>query len=111
MKVGASWEGFLIEQVVTLVRTREAYFWSTHQGAELDLLVMLGGKRFGFEMKLTDAPKKTKSMHIAFDDLGLERLFVVYPGSTSFALDDRIEAVGARNLIACCERLSKQVRG
>src|SRR5687768_17287175 len=70
-KVGASFEGFVIEQILSLLRVREAYFWGTHQGAELDLFVMYRGKRFGFEVKLSESPTVTKSMRIAVDDLSL----------------------------------------
>lgn len=97
-KAGASWEGFAIEQVLALLRAREAYFWRTHQGAELDLLVMHKGKRYGFEMKLGDAPTATKSMRIALADLGLARIFVVYPGRQSYPVDEKIEVVSIRDL-------------
>ncbi len=66
-KAGASWEGFVVEQVLTLLRVREAYFWGTHQGAELDLMITRGGKRYGFEVKMSDAPTVSKSMRIALD--------------------------------------------
>jgi len=99
-KVGASWEGFAIEQALSLLRVREAYFWRTHQGAELDLLVMHKGKRYGFEMKLGDAPTATKSMRIALADLGLHRLFVIYPGKQSYALDDKIQVLSILDLPA-----------
>jgi predicted AAA+ superfamily ATPase len=99
-KAGASFEGFVIEQVLALLRVREAYFWATHQGAEIDLLVMLGGKRYGFEMKLSDAPTVTKSMRIAIGDLKLARLFVVYPGDRAYPLDDGIEVLPVANLPA-----------
>lgn len=92
-KAGASFEGFAIEQVMSLLHVREAYFWATHQGAELDLLIMHKGKRLGFEIKLSDSPTLTKSMHIATSDLGLDRLFVIYPGKTAFPLGDKTEAV------------------
>jgi uncharacterized protein len=105
-KAGASWEGFAIEQVVTLLRAREAYFWGTHQGAELDLLVMHKGKRYGFEMKLADAPVATKSMHIALADLKLDRLLVVYPGKSSYRLDDKIQVVSIRDLVATLTALA-----
>jgi predicted AAA+ superfamily ATPase len=98
-KIGASWEGFLVDQIITRTRARQAYFWATHQGAELDLLVMRRGKRYGFEMKRSDAPTITKSMRIAFQDLRLERLFVVYPGRMSYALDRRIEVVTVEDLM------------
>lgn len=92
-KLGASWEGFAIEQVVGLLDTRDTYFWATHGGAELDLLVSLGGKRYGFEFKYADAPGRTRSMLIAREDLGLERLWIVYPGAREYALDDAIHVV------------------
>lgn len=83
-----------------MLRAREAYFWRTHQGAELDLLVMRKGKRYGFEMKMGDAPTATKSMRIALDDLGLARLYVVYPGKQSYALDEKIEVLSILGLPA-----------
>ena len=105
-KVGASWEGFAVEQVLSLLRVRDAYFWGTHQGAELDLLVTRGGKRYGFEMKLSDAPTVTKSMRIALADLGLAKLFIVYPGKESYPLDAQIEVVSIRELAARLAPLS-----
>ena len=92
-KLGASWEGFAIEQVIDLLETRDSYFWGTYGGAELDLLIMLHGKRYGFECKYQDAPRRTRSMLIAREDLGLERLWVIYPGSKPYALDDSIEVI------------------
>ena len=79
-KLGASWEGFVIEEVLHAVGERNAFFWSTQAGAELDLLVILNGKRYGVEVKYADAPGMTKSMHIALHDLKLKHLFVAYPG-------------------------------
>ena len=99
-KAGGSFEGFVIEQVLTLLDARDAYFWGTYQGAELDLLVMRGGKRYGFEVKMADAPTATKSMHIATKELGLAKLFVVYPGRESYSLDTGIEAVPVFDLPA-----------
>lgn len=92
-RYGASWEGFAVEQVLSCLGERDAWFYRTHAGAELDLLIVRGGKRLGFELKLTDAPVLTKSMHVAHEDLKLERLFVVYPGPKSWAMDERTEAV------------------
>ncbi|MEW6074064.1 MAG: ATP-binding protein [Planctomycetota bacterium] len=97
-KLGASWEGFALEQVLALTGERNAYFWATHAGAELDLLLFSGGRRFGVELKYGDAPRITRSMHIAIEDLQLERLFVVHPGSESLALDERIEGVSILDL-------------
>lgn len=97
-KAGASWEGFALEQVLAIAQPTQAYFWATHQGAELDLMIVQKGKRYGFEMKLSDAPTVTKSMHMALADLGLAKLFVVYPGTESYPLHDRIEALAIRDL-------------
>lgn len=95
-KVGASWEGFAMAEVVRVldVPWDRCYFWATHQGAELDLLVMTGGRRLGFELKRTSAPRATRSMFSALDALGLDRLYVIYPGETRFPLHERIEALG-----------------
>lgn len=90
---GASWEGFALEQVLRLARPDEAYFWATHQGAELDLLLLRGQQRIGVEFKRADVPAVTRSMRIAADDLALDRLYVVYPGDKRFALAPGIEAV------------------
>ena len=92
-KVGASFEGFAIEQLLAALQTPNAYFWATHAGAELDLLVVRGGKRYGFECKRSDAPGVTRSMRVAFGDLGLERLWIIYPGDESYPLDDRISVL------------------
>jgi len=99
-KLGASREGFALEQVLSLTGDRDAYFWATHGGAELDLLVNRGGQKYGFEFKYGDAPSLSKSMHTALDDLKLERLFVVHPGQDSHAMDDHTEAVGISHLRA-----------
>lgn len=97
-KYGASWEGFAIEQILRRTGERDAYFWSTHNGAELDLLLMRQGKRFGFEFKYADAPRTTRSMHIAIDTLQLERLWVVHPGKTDYPLTEKIHVIGIENL-------------
>ena len=92
-KVGASFEGFAVEQVAGVFEAGGAYFWATHGGAELDLLVMQGGRRYGFECKLSDAPGTTRSMRVALADLELEHLWVVYPGHQAYPLDDRISVL------------------
>ena len=83
---GASWEGFALEQVLHTAQPDEAYFWGTHAGAELDLLMFKHGLRVGVEFKRVDAPTMTLSMHIAIQDLKLDALYVVYPGSRRYAL-------------------------
>ena len=90
---GASWEGFCLEQTLIAHGQREAYFYRTQRGAELDLMLVRRGRRWGFEFKCTDAPRTTKSMHIAIADLGLEHLWVVYPGSLEYALGEKITAL------------------
>ncbi len=97
-KVGASWEGFVIEQILRRTGDRDAYFWATPAGAELDLLVFVRGRRIGFEVKYADAPRLTKSMAIATADLRLDQLFVVYPGETSYPLRTGVEVLAIRDL-------------
>ena len=94
-KVGASFEGFALDETIRQLGAspRECFFWATHQGAELDLLVVRGRRRLGFEFKHTVAPGVTKSMHIAIADLGLDRLDVVHVGRESYPLAPKIRAV------------------
>ena len=94
-RIGASWEGFVLEKLLFETAPEQAYFWATHNGAELDLLLLTGGKRVGVEIKRVDAPRRTRSMVTALTDLSLDALFVVYPGRTRYALDDRITALPA----------------
>jgi uncharacterized protein len=93
--IGASWEGFALEMVTGLLRARaeDCYFWATHMGAELDLLVRRGAVALGFEFKRTDTPALTKSMHVALEDLRLDHLYVVHPGADTFPLAPRVTAV------------------
>ncbi len=95
-KIGISWEGFALEQIISMMRARpqECYFWATHNQAELDLLIISKGKRLGFEFKYTSIPKITKSMLIAKADLNLDVLTVIFPGKERFKLTQNIEAVG-----------------
>jgi predicted AAA+ superfamily ATPase len=97
-KCGASWEGFVVEQVLALARPAEAYFWGTHAGAELDLMIVRDGRRIGFEAKFEDAPRTTRSMHIALDTLRLQRLYVVHPGAKSYRLTAKIDALSVLDL-------------
>ena len=89
-RYGASWEGFALEQALIAHGAHEAYFYRTQRGAELDLLLLRGGKRFGFEFRCSEAPKITKSMHVVAEDLGLEHLWVVYPGELEYPLAEGI---------------------
>ncbi len=89
-RLGASWEGFALEEVLCALRPGGAYFWGTQSGAELDLLFFSGGQRFGMEFKFNEAPKVTKSMHIALSDLDLRHLWVVYPGINAYPVHEKI---------------------
>ena len=92
-KLGASWEGFVIEHLCRKIKTRDIYFWATHTGAELDLLVFKHGLRYGFELKYADAPSMTKSIRIAIKDLQLSKVFIIYPGKDSYAVDKSVQVI------------------
>lgn len=91
-KAGQSWEGFAVEEILGVLETRDAYFWGTHAGAEIDLFVIHRGRRLGFEIKLADAPRVSRSMRTAIDDLGLDRLYVVVPSGPTYEIEERITA-------------------
>lgn len=97
-KMGASWEGYVLEEVLDIVQPDEACFWATHQGAEIDLVVRKNGKLSGIECKRTDAPKLTPSMRIALEDLQLSRIAVVYPGIKRYSIAAEVEAVPLREI-------------
>jgi len=107
-KLGASWESFAIEQVLLRVGTRKAYYWRTQAGAELDLLLFLGGRRIGIEVKYGDAPAMTRSMASALADLRLDRLFVVCAGTVRFPLGKKVEALPLHD---CLRELAKVAGG
>jgi predicted AAA+ superfamily ATPase len=92
-KCGASWEGYAIEETLKLLQPDDAYFWATHNGAELDLLLFTRGRRLGVEVKRADAPTLTPSMRIALTDLRLDHLTVLYPGTQPYSLADRVSVV------------------
>lgn len=92
-KVGASWEGFVIEQILTTEAHDDAYFWATHQGAEIDLILRRGDRLLGIECKRVDAPRLTRSIRTALEDLGLERMVVIYPGAKRYPLSEQVEVV------------------
>jgi uncharacterized protein len=100
-KLGASWEGFILNQVVHVLKADkdECYFWATHAGAELDLLIVRGSKRIGFEIKFTSSPKITPSMKIALKDLKLRQLFVIHAGDKSYQMAGKIHAIAAKNIL------------
>ncbi len=92
-RCGASWEGHALDQVLRIARPDEAYFWATHAGAELDLLMFKDGRPVGVEFKRSDAPSLTPSMRSALADLKLQALYVVYPGQRRYRLADKVEAL------------------
>jgi predicted AAA+ superfamily ATPase len=92
-KCGSSWEGYVVEEVLKSINPDEAYFWGTHNGAEIDLVMVKDGRLFGVECKRIDAPHLTPSMRIALEDLKLERIAVVYPGERRYALKENVHAV------------------
>jgi hypothetical protein len=100
-KVGASWEGFALDVVVSRlgIRPEECFFWATHSGAELDLLVVRGNRRLGFEFKRTTAPGVTRSMRVALQDLHLHEIVVVHGGSRSYSLDRKIRAIALDRIL------------
>ena len=100
-KLGSLWEGMALEEVIRTFddTLNEWFFWATQADAELDLLLLRGGKRIGFEFKYTDAPKITKSMRIALQDLKLDHLFVIYPGQNKFPMADKITAYGLEAMV------------
>ena len=98
-KCGASWEGFALDQVLRIAQPDQAFFWATHAGAELDLLMFKDGQRVGVEFKRSDAPQLTPSMRIAMRDLALDALYVVYPGERRYSLARGVEAVPLSALV------------
>jgi predicted AAA+ superfamily ATPase len=98
-KLGVSWESFALEQIINVekVEPEDCYFWASHQGAELDLLITKNNKRIGYEIKYASAPRLTKSMQVAMQDLSLEKMFVIYPGKIDYPLSSNIMVVGFEN--------------
>jgi hypothetical protein len=100
-KLGASFEGFVVNQIISVLRKsgENFFFYRTHQGTEIDLFWLQGGKRWGLEAKYADAPVMTKSMRIAIEDLGLEKLWVVYPGKEDYDLDKKVRVISVAGLV------------
>ena len=110
-KLGASFEGFAIEQLLSSLDTRSASFWATHGGAELDLMVTIAGKRYGFECKYSDAPGTTRAMRIAIEDLQLAHLWILYPGDEAYELDETISVLPVTQIPALIRRLVNHQSG
>jgi predicted AAA+ superfamily ATPase len=92
-KLGASWEGFALEQILAACGAEDTYYWATHNGAELDLLLFRRGKAWGVEFKVGDGPTMTKSLQIALGDLKLERAWIVHAGTKTYPVNERVEAL------------------
>ena len=105
-RVGASWEGFVVEQVLRVLRVRDAWFWGAHSGGEVDLLVRHAGRRIGFEAKFNEAPKLSRSMHQVVELLALDHLFVLCPTRAEYPLAERVTVLPGREIAALPERLS-----
>ncbi len=99
-KIGASWEGFVLSEILgkLSIEPDDAYFWATHAGAELDLLVFVDGHPYGFEVKRTTAPKITPSMKNSLNDLSLKKLFVIHAGEHEFDLNENIRAIPSHQI-------------
>lgn len=97
-RVGASWEGFALEQTLNIIGVSQVYFWSTYSGAELDLFFLYKGKRYGVEFKYSEAPVVTKSMRSAMETLNLHHLWIVYPGKTEYPVHKKITVYPLKNI-------------
>ncbi|MDX9881115.1 MAG: ATP-binding protein [Prolixibacteraceae bacterium] len=98
VKLGASWEGFVIEQIMQKMDSRDYFYWRTHTGVELDLLILKNSKRYGFEIKYSEKPQVTQSMRLAMEDLKLDKLFLVYQGKHQFEIENGIKLLPAQML-------------
>ncbi len=104
---GASWEGFVIEEIIDVVKPDDVYYWATHQGAEMDLVLFKGGRMYGVEIKRQDAPTMTPSMRIALEDLKLEHIVVIYPGTKRYDLHKKISVVPIQQIMGARKALSQ----
>ena len=107
-QVGASWEGFAVEQVLSAVKPSEAYFWATHGAAEIDLFFSHGGRRYGIEAKFTEAPSITKSMQIAMEELKLIHLWVIYAGQHVYPMDKKISALPIKEIPTLVDQMARK---
>lgn len=108
-KLGASWEGFALEEVLQSVKPEQAYFYAVHSGAEIDLFMLVGRRRIGVEFKREDAPRLTHSMQVALADLKLDRLSVIYPGTRRYRLHEKVEVLPLRD-VTSAERMAGHTR-
>lgn len=104
-RIGASWEGFVIEQALQILRPSGAFFWRTHTGSEADIFFIHAGKRYGLEVKFTEAPVLTKSMLTALEELGMDHLWIIHPGKHSYRVHKKITALQVQELPALGSKL------
>jgi len=97
-KIGASWEGFFLEQVLRRLSPIDAYFWATHGEAEMDLVLMAKGHSYGIEFKWSEAPRLTLSMRTSLEVLGLKQIWVLYPGQATYQVHDKVTVVPASDI-------------
>lgn len=107
-RVGASWEGFAIEQALEVIRPSQAFFWATHSGAGVDLFFIHHGRRYGIECKFSETPKITKSMNQALESLNLDHLWIICPGEHSYPISKQISVWPIKNIFALPKQLQKQ---
>ena len=105
-KLGASWEGFALEQLLSQADARNAYFWATQSRAELDLLLHAGGKRWGFEFKCQDAPVMTASLHTALENVKLDRAWIVYPGAQAYPVHEKVDVIPLEQAMDTIRKIS-----
>ena len=96
--MGASWEGFVLEQVLRILKPPEAFFWATYQGLEIDLFFLHRGRCLGVEFKFNEAPKATKSMHAGMETLRLSHVSVIYPGKHKYPVDEKVTVWPLRDI-------------
>lgn len=106
-KLGASWEGFALEEVLSHTGDRDACFWAQHGRAELDLVVGRGQHRFGFEFKVDDAPRPSRSVHAAIEALNLRHCWIVHPGAHSYDVAARVSVLSLRDLRRAVEVVAR----
>jgi len=104
-RVGASWEGFAIEQALEIIRPSQVFFWATHSGAEVDLFFIHRGQRYGIECKFSETPKTTRSMKQAMESLNLAHLWIIYPGEHAYPISKQISVWPIKNIPALPEQL------
>jgi uncharacterized protein len=104
-RLGASWEGFAIEQILRILKPPQAFFWATHSGAEVDLFFIFHGRRYGIECKFSEAPKITKSMNQAIESLNLAHLWIIHPGEHPYPLSERVSVCPMKNIAALPRQL------